>query len=721
VKTSRGRTGSFFQAFFQCVSVALLCVALSTAGFCDPVLNATGEISGTFDPFTKAHEKMFRYALTHYPLKRLRIMVNTDGVKHFNAAFYERSDMLKIALADVLDRIEIIPVTQAEKNTIALQPLNSGEGPVYRFIGEDSFFKVPSQDLRLDDPSTHWIVFQRPDETAGIKNPIPPSHQVEYVNDPDLAGVSSSEVRTLISEGKVPDQKILNPGVWKYIQENSLYPNFPANLLPVQQAFHQQAFNGFLADLSVAMPDLDVHSVTPPDFKPQQSPAGRGEDFLRMVIEQKHLEGEAREHFLKVARPLIFNLSNGRTFAKIPTLIPANGMTHRLQSHPPQAPRVRSDSVIRLRKPEYLHESHTLDLEHYAEQRVPKGMQDMVNSKKMEVYIHDGSREEAIAFHRQRGFDQVYKVITGRGNPDKLPVLVRNSASGALAYLWPNVASEDELARVKEQLALAVRAHKIHMVRHEKKAPLFKWNEAGDQLKLGPDDQVIIGFQNRIQNELSKSPDWKMELVATDGVHVALYTHQKTGRRILSPRNVYGDEMKELIDRFYRKGAQRIFLLGTTGSIDPKIAIGDIVIPKVFAEPNGKRIHIQNEISEAIPEAVKAENYHPSIKHGWVQTILRETRPKIRQLQAEGVQTIDIEARYLIEFLKNHSDVRGGVALIISDQPMATNYVNNNATLAKIDTALAKILTPLYTHVWSKPVPSSCIAPRVKKLLSQNP
>jgi hypothetical protein len=251
------------------------------------------------------------------------------------------------------------------------------------------------------------------------------------------------------------------------------------------------------------------------------------------------------------------------------------------------------------------------------------------------------------------------------------------------------------MARIEQQLALIGSGFEVFGVKHATPASVFEFNDKGRALSLEPTDIVVIGFKNRIQPALQRDGHWDLTVLTTGGTPVNLYTHRETGRRVVNPRNVYGDEMNQVLGEFYGRGARTFYLLGTAGALDPNIHVGDLALPVSFNGPGNEKITIQNEVLDVLGPAGKA-GYHV-VNHGWIQTILDETVAETKDLRQKGIQTVDIEGRYLIEFLNSHKDVRGGLALIISDEPLgSTNYLANNVTLSGVDRALDRIVAPLF-------------------------
>lgn len=560
---------------------------------------AIGSYTGSFDPPTLAHETLIRDAVSHYHLNKLYVFVNSDGKKNYKSSDNERIEMLKLALGDLKDKIVFISAPSADKKTkiqeLAQQSAHSPHSTFYQFVGEDSFQNY-SRGVLGSNEHIHWVIFRRPGDVdpAAEKPTSMPAH-FEYQIEPSVDGISSTKARTLIQEGK-SGEGILNPRVAEFIHTHGLYPSYPKELSQLQQTLHQQGFDLFTARIHALMPKLDLSSLPMPPFEPAQSQEGRGSLFVRWIAEQKHLTGHERAELEAKAKPLLSQipyLQHGRTI-----------------SEPRTKPILKTynDSMIRkasqLKPASSIQSLESLDLR---TQQIP-------------IFVHDGTEEEALALHRMHGFDEVYGMSLGQdahelSNPKKM--IIRNSSTGDLAYVWPGLSSEAALMSAKEQLAETFGNRKIRVFRHETKAPLFAWNGAGKALKIGPTDEVIFDVSKYLDESAPSKTHWKVDTLTSNGTVIRLFSDPKTGRRIISPEKVFGDEMLEVLERLHEHGAKNFYLLK--------------------AEPPKQRANA-----------------------------------KAKRLNSISLQTQDVEGRYLSEFLKKHSDSQGGTAFMEEQGPLGS-------------------------------------------------
>ena len=164
---------------------------------------------------------------------------------------------------------------------------------------------------------------------------------------------------------------------------------------------------------------------------------------------------------------------------------------------------------------------------------------------------------------------------------------------------------------------------------------------------------------------------------------MALFHNAKTGSRIVSVENVYGDEMVETLEVLYAKGCRRFVYMGTSGALDPKLNIGDVLIPNRFLMPDGSWFRFENG-ARAFPLAINAPaTIVRDTAQGWVGTLIEETRDHIGALGSSGAQAIDVESRYFAEFFSRHPATETAVIVTVSDTPLGTaTYNQENATRA---------------------------------------
>jgi uridine phosphorylase len=119
------------------------------------------------------------------------------------------------------------------------------------------------------------------------------------------------------------------------------------------------------------------------------------------------------------------------------------------------------------------------------------------------------------------------------------------------------------------------------------------------------------------------------------------------------------------LEQFIALGVKKFISIGTAGSIDPKIAIGDLVVCDRAIRDDGvsqhylpeeKYAHASPGLTEKIAGCLEQEQlaYHRGTS--WTTSALfRETRAAIMQCQKEGVATVEMEAAALFSVARFRS------------------------------------------------------------------
>lgn len=227
----------------------------------------------------------------------------------------------------------------------------------------------------------------------------------------------------------------------------------------------------------------------------------------------------------------------------------------------------------------------------------------------------------------------------------------------------------------------------MYLIEHKKRPPLLEFNEIGRTQVFKSTDRLVIGMRGPLY-QLSDI-EWHREPLTSFGLKVDLLTNLRTGLRILDCRAVYGEEVAQVLSLFYKMGIRLFTYVGTTGSLDHSLQVGDIVIPETLVLGPHSNLKFENRVAGvAMPDGL-VERVKLGVRQGWAQTLLKENRSYIRRAQKMGVQSLDIETKYLVEFLRNKPKARVQTVLVVSDEVTgAQTYDQYISNLSKITTIL---------------------------------
>ncbi len=680
--------------------------------------------SGSFDPPTKAHIKIIQTLGCGQP-KQVIVLVNKSGEKNFKTASFERVEMLQSALKEFDSKIRYVPVDQYNKSEVKIQAAQDfGVKEFTVVIGEDSFnvlptseiTKIKAQDLteiaNTEKLRQNWLVLSRPTqqtkETSVFKNSFLDellalkSKSVGRIKLEDIENISSTRVREGIwseneSEKRMA-QNLLQPEVYGLIKQRSLYRPFPKSLEKIQSdlfAENYQMFTNMIQKLLPKQNDLTIEKT--PDFEAQQSPSSWVERYENWYALNHKLSNAEVKEFQTLADSYLLAKSGSRFFPKLAylTYYQNKALTPKIQTETLE--RVSQLTLSQPRKSQ----KHTLNVVEYVEQRFPKSIQSFLNDGQIPIYLHNGAFQESISFHARYGFTEVYSIQIGRGNPFVRNVFVRNPGTDGIRMILHSLRTPDRKSQLVSQLSEFVTSAPTFWVEHPIAAPVFEFNSLREEQRFQPEDFLLIGMKNPVCEILCKSNEWTHEDISSGGNPITLYTHLKTGHRIVNARNAYGDETLLLLESFHQLGIRHFFMIGTTGALDSKLEIGDIVVPNSIGfidehfnfedkdtrpDLSAKTDSIMSRISFSKNLALTWKSsrvqsdphWHTGIQHGWIQTILDETVSKMMRLKENGIQSLDIETKYLGKFSELHPEDQVGAALIVSDQPLGSHdYVES--------------------------------------------
>jgi hypothetical protein len=243
-------------------------------------------------------------------------------------------------------------------------------------------------------------------------------------------------------------------------------------------------------------------------------------------------------------------------------------------------------------------------------------------------------------------------------------------------------------------------------VQSQREEPLFVLNAEGASLKLDKNDWLLFGFRGSWRRKL-EAQNWRMTSLIKEGLDIDLFTHPATPHKIVTARNVYGDDANIILNTFYRKGARQFIYLGSAGAIQ-NYQLGDLVIPNEFVDRKLNSVNFGANLGLAYEaELAKILPVHGRTKQAWAQHLYEETVPVLMSWKNHSVGAVDIEGLYLGRFAQKHKDLNMAALFVISDQTLGESTIeDSNAYRGVIDESVDKIVSFLLPKVAGARLPT---------------
>jgi hypothetical protein len=685
------------------VAFALVSVFLATSAMAVSV----GFYAGTFDPPTQAQIRMIRCALGDIlhkeceemgkQISRLVVLINNDSEKDTLASTREQILMLRQALQNHSDRVEIVAATTAqaeEKKRALVEDKNIDR--LFQIVAADSYKELRSSPAG-QDPKLAWLTF--PLEDGGsFKGPVTDRS----------GGFGATEV----------------------IQKLGLYQEISADLADLQRSLFEESWRDFLEDLNAACPiSLNqtecsalssrweaIPIVTTDDptkkssdhkepsantqliYNPSQSEDRWAEKFVTTAL--KLVQGpKAHDQLKPVADDISARVFQGYPYGKLSRLRRASLKKNASFREPFKV----SQKPVGCSAPQG---AYNADMDQYLADRFPRAFSAFLNEGArrrsrlpVDLYVHNHPVEEAYELHRRAGYATFYFLQTRRGQSHRDIYLAVKSHPLAYRVVLTSVRGNDRRANVLCQIHRTGVFSNYRFVQSRQEQPLYVFNSRGNSLRLNGKDWLLFGFKGNWTRRL-RAQNWQQQALTKEGLDIDLFTHPTIKHKIVVARNVYGDDTRIILNAFYRKGGRQVLYLGNAGAI-ADYQIGDVVIPNEFTDLKHNVVPFEKNFARAYRSEVGGlVNVHADKKHGWVQSLFDETTDVLLDWRARSVVSVDIEGLHLARFAQAHRDLEMAALFVISDQTLGDMTIEDtNALRGLIDDSVDKLMSFFFLKV----------------------
>jgi hypothetical protein len=463
----------------------------------------------------------------------------------------------------------------------------------------------------------------------------------------------------------------------------SSFAALPTQLQELQFSLFKENFFAFISDLQVVIPNLDISEFSLPKFRPELSRQQTAYYFLNSIIKEKKFNELDKKLFFEKAKSLLIQKFKKRDSIKLSTVDP-------IEINLEKDTQIKSIEISLINKV-LTAEDYQFPVEEYINQRLPISVRDFISINKPQIFLHSGSQGEMAAFHHKEGFTEAY-VVSSR-LPGKRFIIVYNRGKNKFRFLMSGFLISDTFLQIESRLAFIPGVSEIIRVKHKNPLDLFNLNRLGSDLVLSPNDKVIIGLRSSLLSILGEDRNWQRQSLSDGWLGIDLYSNIKTGLKIINARNVYAEEVLSLLDTFYNKGARQFIYMGTAGALDERFQLGDILAPTLILGDNEHWIKMKNDISYLVKEKLPI-NIWTNVKHGHVHSVLDETNAKLNQFEEQGVQSLDMEAKYFANFAQSKTDLKIQFFLVVSDKPNGKVHFSNFFSYRSQISDILKIMTP---------------------------
>ena len=180
-----------------------------------------------------------------------------------------------------------------------------------------------------------------------------------------------------------------------------------------------------------------------------------------------------------------------------------------------------------------------------------------------------------------------------------------------------------------------------------------------------------------LERGLPRRMRWKIPVQDVGNMNGDLYGVKKTRNRVAVMTNFGGGSpmVMELAEEFAVMGAKRLILMTWGGALQPELKAGDIVVCDLAIRDDGashhylpaeKYISASSELAGCLVETIRARGGQCSLGSTWTTDApYRETLEEVRQYQAEGVKTVEMESSGLFTVGKVRGVATASVVVVM--------------------------------------------------------
>jgi uridine phosphorylase len=197
-----------------------------------------------------------------------------------------------------------------------------------------------------------------------------------------------------------------------------------------------------------------------------------------------------------------------------------------------------------------------------------------------------------------------------------------------------------------------------------------------EEPRIGPDAIMIsIAPELRAMAELSNAEKTSLKIMCP----FEFYLIKRDGKPPLALAGplLGAPQGAIVLEKLIALGAQRLWVLGWCGSLQPDLRIGDLIIPTTALCEEGTSAHYQVDKKRKHTDSILNENLGNGLQKAnltfitgpvWTtDAIYRETQAKVMEYGSKGILAVEMEMSALITVAAYRSVALAGV-LVVSDE-----------------------------------------------------
>lgn len=319
-------------------------------------------------------------------------------------------------------------------------------------------------------------------------------------------------------------------------------------------------------------------------------------------------------------------------------------------------------------------EPHTIkDMRGYLTSKLGKEVVRNATNQKAEFVILKGPAKDPLAQIDLTDMITFNEISNSFGAFNVIEVVRRNGES---TFVFTNVNGESRYLQVLSFLRLAKVPDPKIVVKGELNSYYPLYRRTFQNIGHVP-DLIVFGFSNTSFEVITESiarttispdylraknknyaemkwqkPSFQDHELKNMGVQILSF---KSGKKVWLIDNEYGDRASMLMQALQDSGGKNILLLGTAGSLNPKLKVGDFVSPRFFAGENGQKTSVNFVDGSFTRMGTHAQVVSPAL----------ETKAWLKQQIERGVDFVDVELQNASSAAQKHTQF--DAYLVISD------------------------------------------------------